>query len=119
MKKPIQHVQGKHFYTHLVETESLFIELEGVELSQDERSHLASVISANIHQSILNTILSELSPEDKKIFLYHLSLEDHDKIWEHLNEKAVDIEEKIKKAAEELKKSLKKDIEEVKKKQGG
>ena len=54
----------------------------------------------------------ELPEEDKKIFLKHLHVNDHEKIWQHLRLKIKNIEEKIKNAAEDLKTGLHKDIKE-------
>lgn len=102
---------NKYFYSHIIEIESLIIELDKLDLSTDEEIHLASLIDSNLHQAILDAVLSELSDKDKEIFLAHLSKNDHDKIWQHLNEKIESIEEKIKKVAEELKEQLHQDIE--------
>lgn len=106
-------IQGKHFYSHIIEFESLLIELHKMELNSQEKQHLISLIESNMHQEILDVILSELSEEDKKIFLEHVACEEHDKVWEHLNKKIANIEEKIKKAAEDLKKQLHQDIKEI------
>ena len=103
----------KHFYSHIVETSSVSLELGNMDLSQEERVHLISLVDANLHHAILDTVLSELSEEDKKIFLSHVAAYDHDKIWKLLNEKVKGIEEKIKKAAEDLKIELHKDIKEA------
>lgn len=104
----------KHFYSHLVETSILSLELGDMDLSQEERVELISLAESQLHHVVIDTILSELSKEDKAIFLKHLHFGQHDKIWELLNKKVSDVEEKIKKAAEELKKELHKDIEEAK-----
>lgn len=102
-----------HFYSRIIEIDSLIVELDKLDLSTDEKIHLASLIDSNLHQTILDAVLSELSDKDKEIFLTHLSKNDHDKIWQHLNEKVESIEEKIKKAAESLKQDLHKDIKEA------
>ncbi len=104
----------KYFYTHIIDTSNLSLELGDMDLKSSERVHLISLIESNIHHEILDLILSELNPEDKKTFLTHLASEDHEKVWEFLNEKVNNIEEKIKKTAEDLKKELQKDIEEAK-----
>ena len=83
-------------------------------MSKEERLHLFSLVEANIYTAVVDAILSELSEEDKKIFLMHLTLNDHDKVWKHLKTKIKDIESKIKKVAEETKKELYKDIKELK-----
>lgn len=113
MKKPIRQTQGKHFYSHIVEVDSLIVKLESIDLSVEEKEHLISLIDSNLYQAILDGILSELSEEDKKIFLQHLLLDEHEKIWEFLNEKIGNIEDKIKKASDDLKEQLHKDIEDL------
>ncbi|EKD64825.1 MAG: hypothetical protein ACD_50C00290G0002 [uncultured bacterium] len=104
----------KNFYSHLIETSLISLELADLDLSKDERIHLLQLAEDNIHHTILDAILSELSEEDKKTFLHHLSKDDHDKVWEHLKQKIENIEDKIKSAAESIKKELHKDIKELK-----
>jgi hypothetical protein len=108
-------MKKQYFYRHIVDTSSLSLDLGDMDLSSQERMHLISLIDSNIHHAVLDLILSELKPTDKKIFLSHLASENHDKVWKLLNDKVGNIEEKIKKTAEELKKELYKDIREVKK----
>jgi len=100
----------KYFYTHIIDTSTLSLELGGMDLTPRERLHLISLIDSNIHHEILDLILSELNPEDKKTFLTHLTSGNHDKVWKFVNEKIKDVEGKIKKTAEDLKKELHKDI---------
>lgn len=104
----------KYFYTHLVEIESVFIELEKLELSEIEKKQLAHLIDSNLHHHILDAILSQLSMEDKKLFMDHLTKGDEKRIWQFLNAKTENIEEKIKKASEDIKEKLHKDIKEAK-----
>ncbi|EKD91436.1 MAG: hypothetical protein ACD_30C00005G0004 [uncultured bacterium] len=103
-----------HFYSHLIEIESLVVELDKLELSDTEKNHLAALVDSNLHHTILDVILSELSEQDKKIFMEHLSNDDKEKIWEHLNSKVNNIEEKIKTAAEDIKNKMHEDIKESK-----
>lgn len=105
----------KQFYTHLVEIESLIVELNKLELSDEERSHLASLVDSSLHHTILDVVLSQLDEDDKRVFLNHLEKNEHDKIWKLLNQKVDKIEEKIKMAADDLTKQLHKDIKEAKK----
>jgi len=104
----------KHFYSHLIETSLLSLELGDIDLSKEERIHLGLLIDSNIHSVILDAILSELSEKDKRIFLAHLATNDHNKIWTHLRANIKNIEEKIKKAAESIKQELHRDIKEAK-----
>jgi predicted transcriptional regulator len=86
-----------------------------MELSDEERGHLVSLVEANIHATVINTILPELSEGDKKVFLKNLVADNHDQTWSHLLSKVQDAEAKINRSLRELKKELLKDIEEAKK----
>ncbi len=108
-------MKGKHFYSNLIEIHDIYLNLSELKLSDEERAHLMTLVEANIHVTVINTTLSELSEEDKKLFLKNLIANEHDKIWQHLKEKASGIEEKINNSLKELKKELLKDIEESKK----
>ncbi len=103
----------KHFYHNIIETDSLTSALQDLNLDPDEHKHLEMLIESTIHHEVIDAILSELSQEDKKVFLQHLASENHESVWNHLMDKVDNIEEKIKKAAEELKNELRKDIEET------
>ena len=70
-------------------------------------------MESSLHHTILDAILSELSPSDKKLFLSVLASDDHEAIWKFLKEKIDGIEGKIQKVADELKKELHEDIDEV------
>lgn len=109
-------MQKKQFYSHLVEVESIHVELDTLDLTDEEKKHLQSLIESNLHHTILESILSELSTEDKQYFLEHLLQDNHDKVWEHLNSKVDNIEDKIKKAADDVKEAIKKDIKDTKEK---
>lgn len=104
----------KQWYSHLVQVESIIIELDKLDLSPEERLHLAHLVDSSLHHTILDAILSELQSEDKVRFIEHLSEDNHDKIWQFLNDKIEDIEIKITKAADALKKELEKDLKEAK-----
>lgn len=106
----------KQFYTHLIEYESLIIELDKMDLSSEEKHHLASLIDSSLHHEILAAVLSELNNDDKITFLNHLKDDDHLKIWQFLKKRVDKIEEKIKNAAEDLKRKLYQDIKEAKRK---
>ena len=105
----------KKFYSHLIEIESLIIELDKLNLTGTERKHLANLVDANLHHTIMDAILSQLSEEDKKTFMQILHQKVNEKIWDFLNSKVDNIEDKIKKAAKDLKTQLHKDLREAKK----
>ncbi len=104
----------KHFYTHLVKSDSLIQRLESLKLKKDEHEHLLSLLESNIHHTILDAILSELSEEDKKLFLQELATDDDERIWNFLKKRIVSIEDKIEKTAQELQKELHSDIDDIK-----
>jgi hypothetical protein len=106
----------KKFYSHLVEIESLTIELDEIDLADHEKHELAKLIDANIHNVIMDAIFSKLSESDKRNFAIIASSKDHEKIWKFLKSKTKDVEDEIKKAAADFKKKLHEDIKEVKKK---
>lgn len=103
----------KQFYSHLIKTDSLVVRLERMKLSEDERAHLLGLMESNIHHVVLDAILSELSEQDKKLFLKELANEDDNATWSFLKKKIDNIEDKIEKTAEELQKELHSDIDEI------
>ncbi len=108
-------MKKKKFYSHLVKTDNLKLALQSLDLDDKEYKHVEMLIESTIHHEIIDAILSELSEEDKKIFLKHLASDNNEKVWEYLMTKVDSVEEKIKKSAESLKKELYKDIEKSKK----
>ena len=107
-----------YFFSHLVEIESVIVELDKMDLSKNEKLHLAQMVDASLHHAILDAIFSQLSEEDKKVFANHLQTGKHDAIWKFLNEKVDHVENKIKQAAEDLKMQLHKDLKEARQRRG-
>jgi len=103
----------KHFYSFIIDTESLYLEIEALDIEEEEKSHLKSLAESHIHHSVIDNILSELETGDKRLFLEHLNTKDHEKIWKFLHSKIDSVEEKIKEAANSIKKELHKDIREA------
>jgi|SRR3989344_4048311 len=104
----------QHFYSSIVEVESLFLALEELDLDAEEKKHLRELADSNLYHTIIDAILSELSDQDKKVFLEHIAHNNHDKVWDFLNDKVENIGDKIRKAAHDLRDELHKDIKEVK-----
>lgn len=102
------------FYSHLIEIDSIILELDKMGLSEEEKMHLAQLVDSTLHHTILDAVLSELSESDKRVFMQHLNSGNHDKIWKFLNDKIEGVEEKIKKTAEDLKKELHQDLRKAK-----
>lgn len=109
-------MKQKHFYTHLIEIDSVFTVLELLEMNPQERQELMLIVESTIHHVVVETVLSELSEEDKKIFLKHMAQDNHDEIWVLLNTKVKHPDAKILKAVEKLKHDFHKDMKKVMKK---
>lgn len=107
-------MKTKHFYSHLVETTDITLEIAGMDLAPDERVHLISLMEANIHSVVIKSVLKELPKEEKKVFLKNLVEEDHEKIWQHLKKTSKGVEEKIRLSLEGLKKELLNDVKNAK-----
>lgn len=105
----------KQWYSHLVKIETIIIELDTMNLSKEEKKHLAQLVDSNMHHTILNAILSHLNEADKRVLIMYLNEGNHDKIWKFLNQKIDNVEDKIKKVAQDLKHELHKDLKEAKK----
>ncbi len=103
-----------HFFSHLIEIETLESEIDGFELPDAQKDEIRQLVHESIYHNVLDAILSELNEEDKKVFLSHLVSDDRDEIWGFVNKKVLFIEDKIKKAAEDIKKELHEDIKSTK-----
>jgi hypothetical protein len=100
----------KYFYSHIIQISDLHRALEDAGYKDHQRKELVLIAEESIHHIVIDTILSELPEEDKKIFLTHLHEEDHEKIWLHLRNKIVDVEDKIHQAVSTFLAKLHKDI---------
>lgn len=105
----------RYFFSHLVDIQTIHLKLQDLDLSDEEKSHLVNLAHDTLHYEIINAILSELSQEDKKIFLRQMTMVDHASLWRFLNKKVDKVEEKIKQIAQDVVLELHVDIEESKK----
>ena len=106
----------KYFYSKYIIVESLLEEMHSLELSTDERHILASLVDSQLHHVILDEILSNLTENDKKIFLNKINQDPQsEEIMDFLNEKIENIEGKISKVSDQLVKELHSDVKEAKK----
>lgn len=103
-------MKQKHFYSHIVEIESIHIALKDLGLEENERTELITLAESSIHHVVLDTVLSELNNDDKKTFLAHIAEEKQEDIWKLLKEKINDVEDKIRTAAKKLIDELHQDI---------
>lgn len=108
----------RQFYTHLIDIESLIVELDNMGLNMVQKNHLTYLIDSSLHHTILDAVLSQLKDDEKIVFLNHLKVNDHSKIWQFLNTKIDNIEDKIKKTAKDLKDELHEDIKKSRQRRG-
>lgn len=102
------------FYAHLVSMEVVVQELDGLDLSEGQKVHLAGLIDETVHHTVLNLVFSKLPYEDRVIFVGRLKESADDQtIMEFLKEKAADIEEEIRRVIDLLKEEFIKDIKEA------
>ncbi|KKR87041.1 MAG: hypothetical protein UU34_C0008G0065 [Candidatus Curtissbacteria bacterium GW2011_GWA1_41_11] len=104
----------KHFYSHLVDLDSLESDLDLLTLSKSEKDELLELAHVHVHQTVMDAILNELNDADKKRFLELMAEGRDEKIWEHLNDKVEKIEDKITIAAQSIKKEMREDIRKIK-----
>lgn len=107
-------MKTKHFYSHLIETTHITLEIAELDVTSKERVHLLSLVEANIHTTVVAKVLDQLEPEEKKKFLSNLSKEDHAKTLSHLKEKVSGIEEKLKKEIDKVTNELLEDVKKAK-----
>lgn len=104
----------KHFYSHLIEIESVVVKLEELNLTEEQKMHLGALIDSTIHQSVLEMILSKLPESEKRIFIEKLQENSEDKkMMDFLQGKVDNIENEILQTVKELKKELNEDIKEA------
>lgn len=101
---------SKRFYSHLVQVDEIHMELNNHSLTEEQMEEVKNIIDESIYHTVLEAILSELSEEDKKVFLTHLMEDDHGKIWGFVNGKIENIEDKIVKAADDIKNKIHSDV---------
>lgn len=100
----------RHFYHSLVSLEALQIRLDLTNWTDDEKVKLMELAEQTLHHSILDLVLAELTDSDKQLFLHHHAHEHHEEIWQLLQSRVGNIEEKIKKTADEVAKQLHTDL---------
>lgn len=104
----------KYFYSHLIDDDVLETELDILEISDTEKDDLMELSHVHVHQTVMDAILSVLGHSDKQRFMELVAEGEDEQIWEHLNEKVDNIEDKITVAAKQIKKELRKDIKKTK-----
>lgn len=99
-----------HFYDTVIEIESVHVALNTLPLSEEEKKELTKLVDSQVHHTVLDLILSQLSPEDKREFMHLHASKKHDEVWKLLNTRIENVEEKIAQTVDELKQKLHEDI---------
>ncbi len=117
MKKTSKQIysENKHFYSSVVDVNEVIVDLDALVLTRNEKKELVELAHLNLHTAIVDAVLSELTDDDKKIFLGLLARDEHEKIWQTLNEKVEKIEDKITATGDQVKKELREDIKKINK----
>lgn len=106
----------KIFFQKYVVMEELISEIDKLELSPEEKHHLSALVDSSLHHAILDEILSNLSNEDKKLFLHEMNKDpESEKLVDFLKDKIDNIEDKISKVSDQLVSELHEDVKEAKK----
>lgn len=104
----------KHFYSYHIEIESLIIEIDSLDINESEKKHLKELAESHIHNAIIDHLLDQLAPEEKRMFIKHINSKNHEETWKFLRSKISDVEKRIHEVAQKIKKELHKDIREAK-----
>lgn len=106
----------KIFYDHLVLREEISAELDGYELTVDEREEIERLADETLHHEVLNVILEKLPESKHKKFLTHFHKNPSDpELLVELKKDIGDIEEEIQKIAAQVKKEILAEIKRVEK----
>ncbi|MFI5265187.1 MAG: hypothetical protein ACHQT7_00395 [Candidatus Levyibacteriota bacterium] len=104
----------RQFYSHLVTVHLVAEELDTLGFSEKEKEELLHHVHGSIHYAVLDVTLDALPEEHKKTFLEHVNNNDHEKVWEYLDEHAQGIKEKIKDVTSSLVEEFLEDIRKIK-----
>lgn len=107
----------KYFYSHIIDIESILVDLNEIGLTDEQKIHLTSLVDSTIHQIVLDIILSKLSEKDRILFVNKLKADPESReLWQFISLRIENIDIEIKKAVKDLKGQLHEDIKEVKNK---
>ena len=86
----------KYFYSHIIEIESVLVKLDEIDLSNDQKKHLAHLVDSTIHQTVLDLILSKLSKSDRRTLVAKMKENPEDKdLMKFVKEKVENIHERL------------------------
>ncbi len=106
-----------YFYSHLINLEPMITKLDEMDLTSEQKHHLAKLLDSLIHHTVLDQILSSLSGEDKKIFLTMFYQDPHHpQMMDFLSLKIENFHGLIIETIEKLHREFIADIEEAKRK---
>jgi len=84
-----------------------------LDMTDEQRNRIALIIQSTMHHVVVDVLLEEMHDDYKHIFLGHIANDDHEKVWDLLNQEVEKPEEKIIEAIRQLKDELILDIQEA------
>ncbi|KKR80015.1 MAG: hypothetical protein UU73_C0001G0310 [Candidatus Daviesbacteria bacterium GW2011_GWA1_41_61] len=103
-----------YFYSHLINIEPVLVKLEGLDLSEEQREHLAKLLDATIESTVLDFIFSQLKQDEKEIFVEMLkTTSDKGEMMEFLTVRIDNAQQQIYHTVDKLIEEFNKDIEEI------
>jgi hypothetical protein len=104
----------KTFYSHIVDWQQVVVRMEELEIDEHDRIGLSNLLEETLHSHIVAAVLDELDEKDRENFVRLMRDGDDGKIWEFLDKRVLNIENKIKQAADDLEEKIHEDIKEAK-----
>lgn len=106
----------KHFYTDIIEIDSVYTAIDLLTIADHEKHELISIVESHVHHTVLDVVLSELHEDEKRIFLAYVSTDKHKHVWHILEKHMKEPAKKIRKAVDKIKQEFHEDIKKTKKK---
>lgn len=103
----------KYLFEEIIQIKTVHLKLNEMDLTDQEKEELLEIMKSTIHHKVIDLILSELTDEEKEIFLEGVSTgrgfsDTHkngqflDVLKDRINNLEAKIKEKVKEAEEEL-----------------
>ncbi len=100
------------FYSHILHIEPVYEKFLEIEVDHAEKEELLYLLHSHIHFTVIDVILSELSSDKKKEFLYLIVIqEDHVGAWDFVLTNISDGEERLRSVACGIVEDFVKDLE--------
>lgn len=99
----------KYLFEEIIQIKTVHLKLNEMDLADQEKEELLEIMKSTVHHKVIDLILSELTDEEKEIFLEGVSTGQMDKnkqylsvLKDRINNLEAKIKEKVKEAEAEL-----------------